>query len=356
MDLLLERLLKAPGVPGRETRIRDEIRSHIESKELFDEIRVDSLGSLIAVRYPRVSGCQVSHPQPSQSKPVRVLLSAHMDQIGFLVSHISDGGFLRLHPVGAFDNRQLFSRAVVVETDDGELLSGILHPEVHPVHTADPKESNEVPSLKHFFVDLCLPESTVRSKIRLGNMVVFDEPIRRLGNAIACAGLDNRAGCWALVRAMELLSKHDCEIHAVWSVQEELGSRGAEPVSFAIKPDIGISCDTTVCCETPGVREEERVTEFGKGVAIQIADSSTLSDMSLVNSLERVATDRGIACQRSLMIGGGQDGARIQTSNEGVRTIVLSCPVKYLHTACEVVHEDDLHTYSQLIAAYLETL
>jgi endoglucanase len=196
----------------------------------------------------------------------------------------------------------------------------------------------------------------VRSKVRLGDMVVVDGAFARLGESVVGAGLDNRVGCWALIRAIEDLDRHDCEIWAAWTTQEELGSRGAGPLGFAVAPDIGISCDTTVCSKVPGVAAEHHITQPGDGVSIQIADSSTLADMELVRGIEAIARDKGIRCQRSLMLGGGQDGAYIQRSRAGVRTLVLSCPLKYMHTAAEMVHRNDLESYRSLLTAYLASL
>lgn len=347
---LLERLINTPGVPGREDRIRAVIEEHVRAAGIFDEIRTDALGSLIGVRRPR------PRSRAQAGAPVSVLAAAHMDQIGFLVRHISSEGFLALHPVGAFDPRTLFGHRVRVCTEGGEDLPGIINAPGRPIHTATPEELKLVPDLSTFFVDLSLPHETVRDKVRLGDMVVLDAPFLAMGQSIIGGGLDNRVGCWALIRALEAMTHHDCTIYAVWSVQEELGSRGAVPASFGIEADIGLSCDTTVCCKVPGVPAEQQVTLPGEGVSLQIADSSTLADMSLVRDLETVARAKGIRSQRSLMLGGGQDGAAIQRSRRGVRTIVLSCPVKYMHSAVEMVHRDDLDSYRSLIAAYLESM
>ncbi|MGO9518218.1 MAG: M42 family metallopeptidase [Candidatus Korobacteraceae bacterium] len=347
---LLERLTQTPGVPGREHRIRAVIEAYLKEQKIFDELRTDVMGSLIGVRRPRPA---VGAPK---GDPTRVLVAAHMDQIGFLVSHISEDGFLRAHPVGSFDTRNLFARRVTVCAGSGDDLPGVMNPAGRPIHTASGEELKKIPELGDFFIDLSLPGDAVKQRVELGDMIVLDGPFGEVGESIVSQALDNRVGCWALIRAMECLSSHNCEIYAVWTAQEELGSRGAEPVSFGIEADIGISCDTTVCCKIPGVLSEHHITLPGKGVSIQIADSSTIADASLVKDLENIARENGINCQRSLMLGGGQDGAKIQRSRRGVRTVVLSCPVKYLHTVTEMVHRDDLASYRDLLARYLSTL
>jgi tetrahedral aminopeptidase len=347
---LLERLTQTPGVAGREHRIRSVIEAHLKAANVFDELHTDALGSLIGVRNPRPAGGK------ARGRPARVMVAAHMDQIGFLVCHISDEGFLRAHPVGSFDARNLFARRVTVCASSGDDLPGVLNPVGRPIHTASRDELKKIPEIGEFFIDLSLPGAVVKQKVGLGDMIVLDGPFGEVGESIVAQGLDNRVGCWALIRAIEDLTCHECEIHAVWTVQEELGSRGAQPASFGIEADIGISCDTTVCCNIPGVPPEQHITQSGGGVSIQIADSSTIADAGLVKDIENVARSNGIKSQRSLMLGGGQDGAMIQRSRNGVRTAVLSCPVKYLHTVAEMVHRDDLVSYRQLLARYLSTL
>src|SRR5262249_54430256 len=162
------------------------------------------------------------------------------------------------------------------------------NPTGRPIHTASAEELKKVPDIGNFFVDLSLPGAAVKDKVALGDMIVLDGAFRHVGDSIVAQGLDNRVGCWALIRAIETLTHHDCEIHAVWTAQEELGSRGAQPASFGIKADIGIACDTTVCCKVPGVPDEQHITQPGKGVSIQIADSSTIADAQLVKDIETV--------------------------------------------------------------------
>lgn len=344
---LLERLTQTPSVPGREERVREVIRQHVEAANLFDELRIDAMGSLIGVRKPR--------PQDGRKidKPVKVMLAAHMDQIGFLVSHVGEDGFLRINPVGGFDRRNLFARRVRVCTAGGD-LRGVLNPGGKPIHIAPEEEKKKVPEIWEFFVDLGLPPEQVQKQVRIGDMVVLDGPFSEVGDSVVSQCLDNRVGCWALIRAIERLTHHNCEIHAVWTVQEEVGLRGAMPAAYGVAPDIGISCDTTLCCKTPGVPEEQRITVPGAGVCLKVMDSSTIADIRLLEELESIAAGKGIKCQRGVLPAGGQDGAMIQRSRSGVRTAVFACPVKYIHTVTEMSHKDDLESYPALLAAYLE--
>lgn len=344
---LLETMIETPAVPGREALIRDLILSRAMQHELFDELGTDALGSLIGIRKPRGNA--------STGKPIRVMLSAHMDQIGFLVSHICETGILRVHPVGAFDPRTLVSQRIKLCCETGAVLKGVLMPDGHPVHTSAQGDTDQPRKLKDFHVDLGRPLGP-SDKIRLGDMVVFDTGFADMGQSVAGPALDNRIGCWALMAALEQLENHDCEIIAVWSSQEELGSRGIEPVSFATPVDIGICCDTVVACDVPGVSDAQSVCKLGDGVALVVADSSTLSDITLVRQFERIATAHTIKTQRCLMEGGGQDGAIIQRSRDGVRTLVLGCPVRHMHTSNEIACKADMAAYVALLTTILNTL
>lgn len=346
---LLEQLTQTPAVPGREDRIRDVIRSYVESHGLCDELRVDPLGSLIGVRHPRPRAGQ------SVAQPLKVMLAAHMDQIGFLVSHVGEDGFLRVNPVGGFDRRNLFARRVRVCTSGGDLW-GVMNPSGKPIHIASEEEKRKIPEMAEFFVDVGLPADQVAARVKIGDMVVLDGPFTQVGDSVVSQCLDNRVGCWAVIRALERLEHHACEIHAVWTVQEEVGLRGALPAAYGVAPDIGLSCDTTLCCKTPGVPDEQRITVPGAGVCLKVMDSSTIADIRLLEEIEAVAAARGIKCQRGVLPSGGQDGAMIQRSRRGVRTAVFACPIKYIHTVTEMAHKDDLASYPALLAAYLEQL
>jgi endoglucanase len=344
---LLEKLTQIPGVPGREERIRQAIVDYLESHKLVDEIHVDPLGSLITLRKPR--GKQTS------DQPRRVMLAAHMDQIGFLVSHVGKEGDIRVNPVGGFDHRNLFARRVRVCTESGD-LPGVMNASGKPVHIASEEDKKKIPEINEFFIDLGLPADQVKAQVKIGDMVVLEGPFSTLGQTVVSQCLDNRVGCWAQIRALELLGDHACEIQAVWTVQEEVGLRGAMPAAYAVEPDIGIACDTTLCCQVPGVGEEQHVTRFGEGVCLHVMDSSTIADMDLIRQVEAIASEQNIKCQRGILARGGQDGAMIQRSRRGVKTVVFACPIKFIHTVTEMAHRDDLDSYCRLLSAFLSRL
>ncbi len=355
---LLKKLTQTPSVPGREDRIRRVICDYLQENGLVDELSIDAMGSIIGLRRARPASVTSGTPDPGsvlRKRPLRVMLAAHMDQIGFLVRHIDDNGYVRVNPVGGFDTRNLFARRVLVCTA-AEDLTGIMNPGGKPIHISSEADRKKVPEIGEFFVDLGLPAEEVRQKVVIGDMVVLDGPFTMVGNSVVSQCLDNRVGCWAQIRALENLSHHSCDIYAVWTVQEEVGMRGAAPATFGIEPDIGVACDTTLCCKTPGVPDEDRVSVAGDGVCLHVMDSSMISDFGLIADFEHVARAGIIKCQRAILPRGGQDGSAIQRSRGGVRTIALACPIKYIHTVTEMAHIDDLDSYHRLLTRWLESL
>ena len=347
MDLL-RTLTQTPSVPGREDRIRKVIHDYVSEKNLFDELTIDPMGSLIGYRKARGTSA-------TSREPTKVMLAAHMDQIGFLVRHIDDKGFLRVNPVGGFDTRNLFARRVKVCTSTGD-LPGVMNPSGKPIHIASDADKKKVPEIGEFCIDLSLDEETVKEKVLIGDMVVLDGPFEEVGDSVVSQCLDNRVGCWAQIRAIEKLADHQCDIYAAWTVQEEVGLRGAMPAAYGVAPDIGVACDTTLCCKTPGVPDEDRVTIAGDGVCLHVMDSSMISDIKLIEEIEAVAQKNEIKWQRGILPRGGQDGAVIQRSRSGVRTVAWACPIKYIHTVTEMAHKDDLQSYVDLLAAWLATI
>lgn len=343
---LLETLTQTPSIAGREHRMCDLIRQ--QTKSLFDETRSDALGSIIGVRHPRPQ-----RGKKRKARPLKVMLASHMDQIGFMVRHIDDKGFLRLNAVGGFDCRNLFARLVTVCTDTGD-LPGVMNPAGKPIHVADEAERKTIPQVSDLVVDLGLGIDEVKAQVKIGDPVVIRAPFSRVGNTVVAQALDNRVACWIAIRAIERLEHHPCEIHCAFTVQEEVGLRGAGVAAFGIEADVGIAIDTTLCVDTPGVPDDQRVTKQGDGTALTVMDAGSIADLDLLTTFEKIAADKEIPHQRSIMPRGATDAGTMQRSRAGMRTFTLSCPTRYIHTITEMVHLDDLYACRDLLAAYLE--
>lgn len=347
---LLEKLVTTAGIPGREHRMREVIRAHV--KGLFDSITEDAMGNLICIRKPTVA-------KPKKT-PTKVMLASHMDQIGFMVKHIDDKGFIRVVPVGGFDTRNLFARLVWVCPDvrnPKKDIPGVMNPGGKPVHVATPEERNKIPEVGDFAIDIGMPGDQVKKKVKVGDMVVLQAPFNRIGETAVSQCMDNRIACWVAIRAIEKIAKaktpHACEIACVFTVQEEVGLRGALTSAFSVKPDIGIGIDTTLCIDTPGVPEDLRTTKQGDGAGLTCMDSSVINDYDLIEEFEAVAKKKRIKYQRSILARGGTDSGALQRAGAGSRTLTFSCPTRYIHTVTEMVHLDDLHACRDLMAAWL---
>jgi len=352
---LLKRLCETPGIPGREERVRDLIQREI--KGLFDHVEVDPMGSLLCRRDPRAKGGKHAR---GKGEATRVMLLCHMDEIGFYVSHVDAKGWVWVNPAGGFDARNLFSRRVLVCTDKGD-FKGVMNPGGRPVHISSPDERTKVPELKQFYVDIGLAPEKVKRSVQVGDYVVMDEPcLTEMGDKVVSKALDNRVACWLGIESVRKLAAsgaaHACEVHVVFTTQEEVGLRGAKTAAYAIKPHIGIGLDVTLSCDTPGVPEEESVTKQGKGFGLHIKDGSFISDKKLVDEFEAVAKKSRIPFQRTILAAGGQDGAAAQQAAAGARAIGIVVGTRYIHTVTEMIDKRDLAAARDVLAAYLPTV
>ena len=343
----LKMLSEAPGVPGREERVRDILQR--ETKGLFDEVCTDPMGNLIATKRSKAAGAK------------RVLLACHIDEIGFYVKHVDDKGFVRLHNVGGFDTKNLCARRVLVQASggrQGEDLVGLMNPQGRPIHIAKEEDKKKVPEVTEFYVDLCLPADEVKNRVRIGDPVTLIHEFSEIGQCVSGKCLDNRVAAFVAVEAVKKLreahKEPKYEIVLAATVQEEVGCRGAGPACYTAEPDIAIAIDTTLAVDTPGVPEDERVTKQGDGCALTIADSLTISDRSLIDEFEAVAQRRDIPCQLSILPRGGTDAGPMQRARGGFRTMTLSVPTRYIHTVTECIHKRDLQSAIDLLAAWME--
>ena len=337
---LLRALCETPGVPGHEDRVRDLVRAEIDG--LFDAVEVDPMGSLLCRRDARAGAVAQ-----------KIMLLCHMDEIGFLVSHVNEQGFLYLQPVGGFDPRNLFSRRVLVCTDHGD-LKGVMNPGGRPIHIAGADEKKKIPEPTEFFVDTGLG-AAAKERVKVGDMVVMDEPFVEMGDKLVSKALDNRIACWLGIEAMRGVvdADHGAEIHVAFTAQEEVGLRGARTAAYAVRPDIGIGIDTTLACDTPGVPEQDRTTVQGEGFGLHIRDGSFIADKALVADLEALAHARDIPFQRTMLRAGGQDGAAAQQAAAGARAVGIVVGTRYIHTVTEMVDKRDLEAARDILVAYL---
>src|SRR5690625_1346738 len=299
---LLECLSKTSGIPGLEDAVRSVMRGALVG-HAADAV-TDGMGNLI-----------VKKDGPADA-PL-VMVSAHMDEIGFIVSHVSDDGFLRVHNLGGFDARNLFARYVTVHTRSGA-RTGVMNPGGKPIHISTAEERKKIPEIHDLVIDLGLPAATVKEEVRVGDMVTLQSPFHDLGDVVTGKALDDRTGCWILIEALRRLDNPAVSVAAVFSVQEEVGLRGATTGAYAIRPDLGIALDTTLAVDTPGTPEHLSITKLGEGVGIKVSDSSAISNGWLVDRMAALAEEHGVAHQFEVLFRGGTDAGAIQRSRAGV--------------------------------------
>ncbi len=332
MDLL-KKLTQTPGCPGQEHRIREVIRQEMEG--LVDEVRIDRLGNLVGVK---------------KGNGPKVMIAAHMDQIGFMVSYIDDDGFIRLNPTGGFDPRTLMAQRVIVHGKKD--LLGVMGSK--PVHVLSEDEKKKKMEVKDYFVDLGLPGDKVKKLVRIGDPVTWVGTFEEMGDMYLSRAMDDRIGVYIMIEALRKLKKHDAQIYAVAAVQEEVGIRGATASAAQIQPEIGIAVDVTIANDVPGASKHEYVTSMGKGIAIKRMDGASISSPALVRHMEEIADAKEIAWQPEILPKGGTDAGAIWRVPGGAHVITLSVPSRYVHSTVELVHKDDVQGGIDLLAAYLE--
>lgn len=334
---LLKELCETPGIPGREERLRAIVRRELSG--LVDEMRVDAMGNLIAVKR-----------NPGAPK---LMIAAHMDEIGFVVSHIDkDKGWLRLVPLGGHDPRNMISQRVLVSTATGD-LPGILFPGLKPPHIASEEDRKKQPRVSDFFVDLGMSGAAVSERVNIGDMVTLLREFVEMGDCYSSKALDDRLAVYIMIETMRRAQSSGFEVYAVATVQEEIGLRGALTSGYSVQPDVAIALDVTLAVDIPGVPEHEQVTKLGAGTAIKILDSSAIAHPKLTAYLRTLADSHGIRWQHEVLPRGGTDAGAIQKTHAGVAVGTISIPTRYIHSSVEMVHKEDVEASIALLAAFV---
>lgn len=336
IDLLAE-LTGATGIASREDDIRGIVVK--EMKPLVDELSVDALGNVFGIKH---------------GEGPTVMISAHMDEIGFLIRYIDDKGFIRLQPVGGFDPRVLVAQRVRIRTRKGGEVYGVLQPGVKPVHLMGPNDSKEL-KLEEMFVDIGLPGEEVKQTVSVGDMVTLDRPLAQYGDTVASKALDDRVGVYVMIEALRAMTKQArAKIVAVASTQEEVGLRGATVASYAVEPDISVALDVTIAADIPGTPDDTAVSRLRGGAAIKVFDSSHISNPNLVEHLRQIAEEHGIPHQLELLPRGGTDAGAMQKARAGSAAVTISIPTRYVHSVNEMAATSDIDACVNLLARFLE--
>jgi tetrahedral aminopeptidase len=337
---LLKKICEIAGAPGFENRIRnlviEELQGHV------DQIEIDTMGNVYAIKR--------GEPNYGQKK---VMAAAHMDEIGFIVSHIDDNGFVRFNPLGGFDPKTLTAQRVIIH--GREDLLGVMG--TKPIHVMPTEERNKAPKITDFFIDLGMKKERVEELVRIGDAVTRERDLEIMGDCVNCKSLDNRASVYILIEALRQIDKTPYDFYGVFTVQEEVGLRGANLAAHRINPDFGLGLDTTIAYDVPGAQPQEKVTSLGEGAAIKIMDGSVICDQRMVSYLKEIAENNAIKWQPEILSAGGTDTASLQRNGKtGAITGAISLPTRHLHQVIEMAHQEDIISCIRLLKSAIENL
>ncbi len=326
MKSLIEKLIRTPGPSGYEKKIRDVVREEIQA--YADEISIDALGSLIVRKGEK------------NDNGKRVMLAAHIDEIGVMITHIDENGFARFTSIGGVFPRYLPSGRVRFLND----LPGVIYVEGKD----DPMN---VPGLEEMFIDVGAT-SAEDCPVKVGDVAAFERPFTEMGTRLVSKAMDDRVSVAVLIETLKQLEETPHEIYFVFTVQEEVGVRGATTAAYALDPDIGLAVDVTRTGDTP--KGHKMAVKLGGGPAIKVRDSGMLVDPRIIDWMESGARDAEIPYQLEILERGGTDARAIQLTRAGVPAGCLSVPCRYIHSPSEMVDIHDVENSVKLLLTLLE--
>ncbi len=337
----LEKLSNACGVTGREDHVRN-LMVHLMTP-LADEIQVDKLENVIAIK-------------KGKTKSPKIMLAAHMDEVGLMVKTIMKDGFLQFTKMGGIDDRILPAQRVMVHTKKGA-FPGIIGSK--PPHIQKEEERKKIITYDDLFIDIGAEskEAAVKLGVSIGDSVAFDVKYSKLGgDAVIGKAFDNRAGCITMVETLKLLTQTECTVCAVGTVQEEVGLRGAAAAAFGVDPDLALALDVTIAGDVPGVREFDTTVKMGKGPALTISDSGLITHPKVLRWLIDTAEEEKIPFQLESGLLGSTDAARISITRQGIPCGTVSIPTRYIHSPVGMLSLKDIENSAKLTAAAIQTI
>jgi endoglucanase len=338
---VLERLSNACGVAGREDEVRVLMKDLLTPN--VDEVQEDRLGNVIGVRKGR-------------SDAPKVMVAAHMDEIGLMVKNVTEKGFVQFAKIGGIDDRILIAQKVYVHTAKSP-LTGVIGSK--PPHILKAEERKKVIEAEALFIDVgaSSKKEAEAMGVRVGDPVSFDITFNQIGDDVVVGkAFDDRVGCAVLAAVMELIGDVDCTVYAVGTIQEEVGLRGATTAAFGLSPDVGIALDATVAGGVPGVKEVETSIKMRRGPAITVADRGLITHPRVLRLLVDAAEKSGIPYQLETGLPGSTDAARIALTREGVPSGVISIPTRYIHSPVSMLSLGDAENAVKLAVEAIKSV
>ncbi len=336
---LLAKICKTPGAPGFEQKVRALVLEELEG--LVDQVEVDNMGNVYAIKKGK--------------SDKKVMIGAHMDEIGFMVTHIDDKGFIRFHTLGGFDPKTLTAQRVIIHGKKDVI--GVMASK--PIHVMTADERNKVAKLSDYFIDTGLTPEEVIDLVKIGDSVTREREFIEMGQCVNSKSLDNRLAVFILIEMFKNLKGKEVpyDIYGVFTVQEEVGIRGANVSALKINPDFGFGLDTTIAFDLPGAAAHEMITKLGEGTAIKIMDASTICDYRMVEFMKNTADKHQIKWQPEILTAGGTDTAGIQRMTQGGSIAgAVSIPTRHLHQVIEMANKSDIQASIDLLTACVSEL
>ena len=339
MKDLLKKLSDAHGVSGFEDEVRnimiDELKDHV------DDVVVDEMGNMIATRNGKSDG-------------KKIMLAAHMDEIGLMVRYIDKNGFIKFSKIGGINDQMLLNQEVTIRTSNGD-VTGVIGSK--PPHRMKEAERKKITDYENMFIDIGASDKEDAEKmVKLGDVGTIKQEFTPLGKLYKGKALDNRIGCAVLIEVMKN-AKTSATVYGVGTVQEEVGLKGAKTSAFRLNPDMAIALDVTIAGDHPGIKEEDAPTKIGKGPGVILADASgrgLITHPKVKELIISVAEEKDIPIQLEVSDGGTTDATAIHLTREGIPTGVISPPSRYIHTPVSVIGMEDVENAVKLITAILE--
>jgi len=337
---LLSTISRLPGAPGFEQKVRAFVIEQMEG--VADEVRTDALGNVIAIKR-------------GKSSAKKVMLASHMDEIGFIVTHVDDDGFIRFHTLGGFDPKTHTAQRVIIH--GREDVMGVMG--TKPIHVMTPEERSKVVKTNEYFIDTGMSKDKVEELVRIGDPITRQRELIEMGDCVNSKSLDNRISVFVQIEAMKALQNKEVpyDVYAVYTVQEEVGLRGATTAASGIDPDFGIALDVTMAYDLPGAAPHERVSSLHEGTAIKIMDGATICDYRMVEFMRQTAEKHKVKYQMELLPAGGTDTAGLQRySKGGCIAGAISIPLRYLHQSIEMASKSDISETIDLLVVCLQDI
>lgn len=342
---LLKELTAANGIAGREMQVKSIMKHYLSP--ISDAIVEDNLGGIFGKK---------TATNGSKS----ILISGHMDEVGFLVTKIDKDGYLSFNPIGGWWNQVMLSQKVTVTTDDGKALRGIIGSK--PPHVLSPEERKKTVDIKNMYIDIGVnsKEEAEQAGVSVGNMVTPYSEFETLANDkyMTAKAFDNRYGCALAIDVLNELKDEtiDINLYSGATVQEEVGLRGAKVAAQTIQPDLAIAVDVAVAFDTPGLSGQTSDSYLGGGPVVIMMDASSIAHEGLRQHVKEIAKQHHIDVQWDTTPGGGTDAGSIHVANEGIPTITLGVALRYMHSNVSVIHKDDYDRSVRLVAEIVRSL